>query len=269
MEDTEKQSGYEDGYAGCVDAEYLDKLTLDDIQLKERTYTMMRAGDGHRVLDVGCGPASDTIALGRIVGTKGMVIGVDHDPDMVATANRRAAEAGVADHVEHRLTDGVKLPFDDNTFDSCRSERVFQHVPDATQLLAEMIRVTKPGGYVVVADTDHSTHGTSTQCDDMDLRFRDMALQVIKNPNVGRKLYKMMKLAGLMEVESNPVLRSWTDFDRWRPFAFDLGIPIGLKMEAWTQQEADQYEADLQQLHDQGAFYAHVGYILAAGRKPD
>lgn len=269
MTDSMKQQGYEDGYAGSVDADYLDRLTLDDIKLKERTYAMMRAGEGHRVLDVGCGPASDTIALGKMVGPNGKVVGIDHDPDMVATAKRRAAEAGVSDFVEHQLTDGVELPFDDNTFDSCRSERVFQHVPEAAQLLAEMIRVTKPGGYVVVADTDHSTHGTSTQYDGMDLRFRDLALQVLKNPHVGRKLYKMMNLAGLVNVESVPVLRSWTDFDQWRPIAFDLGIPVGLKMEAWTQQEADQYEADLQQLHDQGAFYAHVGYILAAGRKPE
>ena len=267
MSDSKKQQGYEEGYAGNVDTDYLDKLTLDDLNLKERTYAMMRAGEGHTVLDVGCGPASDTIALGKIVGSSGRVIGIDHDPDMVATANRRAREGGVAAYVEHRLADGVKLPFDDNTFDSCRSERVFQHVADASQLLEEMIRVTKPGGYVVVADADHSTHGTSTQFDDMDLRFRDLALQVLKNPHVGRKLYKMMRLAGLQDVESDPVLRSWTDFDRWRPFSFDLGIPIGLKMQAWTQEEADQYENDLQQLHDQGAFYAHVGYILAAGRK--
>jgi ubiquinone/menaquinone biosynthesis C-methylase UbiE len=267
MSESEKKQGYEAGYAGEVDADYLDKLTLDDLKLKERTYEMMRAGKGHKVLDVGCGPASDTISLGRIVGPTGRVIGVDHDPNMITTANQRAAEAGVSDYVEHRLTDGVELPFDDNTFDSCRSERVFQHVLDATQLLSEMIRVTKPGGYIVIADTDHSTHGTSAHGYDMDLRFRNMALQALKNPHVGRKLYKMMKLASLEDLESNPVLRAWTDFDKWRCIAFDLAIPIGLKMGAWTQQEAEQYESELQQLHDQGAFYAHVGYILTAGRK--
>jgi ubiquinone/menaquinone biosynthesis C-methylase UbiE len=268
MTDLRKHQGYEEGYAGEVDAEYLDKLTNDDLKLKERTYEMMRAGEGHKVLDVGCGPASDTIALGKIVGSKGKVIGVDHDPKMVATANQRAAEAGLSDIVEHQLGDGVELPFEDNSFDSCRSERVFQHVGDATQLLQEMIRVTKPGGYIVVADTDHSTHGTSSDNDDMDMRFRALAVQAIKNPHVGRKLYKMMNLAGLENVESNPVLRAWTDFNKWRPIAFDLGVPIGLKMKAWTQEEADQYGADLQQLHDKGAFYANIGYILTAGRKP-
>lgn len=269
MSDKENKQGYEEGYAGNVDTEYLDKLTVDDLQLKERTYAMMRAGEGHTVLDVGCGPASDTIALGRLVGSAGRVVGVDHDPGMVATANQRAAEAGVSDCVEHQLSDGLKLPFDDNTFDSCRSERVFQHVAEVDQLLAEMIRVTKPGGYIVVADADHSTHGTSTQYDDMELRFRDLSLRVLKNPQVGRKVFKLMRHAGLEELEVHPVLRSWTDFDRWRPFSFDLGIPIGLQMGTWTQEEADQYERDLQQLHDQGAFYAHVGYILTAGRKPE
>ena len=213
MSDSKKQQGYEDGYAGKVDTDYLDKLTQDDIKLKERTYAMMGVKEGDTVLDVGCGPASDTIALGKIVGSTGRVIGVDHDPDMIAIADQRSADAGLSDYVEHQLTDGVELPFDDNTFDSSRSERVFQHVADATQLLAEMIRVTKPGGYVVVADTDHSTHGTSTNNDDMDMRFRALALQAIKNPHVGRKLYKMMNLAGLENVESDPILRAWTDFE--------------------------------------------------------
>jgi ubiquinone/menaquinone biosynthesis C-methylase UbiE len=267
MTDRTKKPGYEEGYAGEVDADYLDALTLDDLSLKKRTYEMVRAAKGHTVLDVGCGPASDTLALGRIVGPTGKVMGIDHDPKMIATAGQRTTEAGLSDMVEHRLADGGTLPFADNTFDSCRSERVFQHVEDAAQLLSEMIRVTKPGGYVVVADTDHSTHGTSTNNDDMDMRFRALALQALKNPHVGRKLFKLMKLAGLVEVESNPVLRTWTDLEKWRPIALDLGLPIGLKLQAWTQEEATQYENDLQQLHDQGAFYAQVGYILTAGRK--
>lgn len=268
MTELSKKQGYEEGYAGEVDADYLDALTVDDLNLKKRTYEMMRAAEGHTVLDVGCGPASDTLALGKIVGPTGKVIGIDHDPKMIATADQRTTEAGLSDIVEHHLADGVTLPFADNTFDSCRSERVFQHVEDAAQLLAEMIRVTKPGGYVVVADTDHSTHGTSTDNDDMDMRLRALALQALKNPHSGRKLFKLMKLAGLADVESDPVLRTWTDFGKWRLIAFDLAIPIGLKMRAWTQEEANRFEADLQQLHDQGAFYAQVGYILTAGRKP-
>jgi len=269
MKDTKKEQGYETGYAGKVDADYLDRLTDDNVGLKEQTYAMMRVSEGDKVLDVGCGPASDTIALGRIVGSSGRVIGVDHDPGMIETATRRVAEAGLSQTVAHQLSDGGQLPFDENTFDSCRSERVFQHVVNTDQLLAEMIRVTKPGGFIVVADTDHSTHGTSADNTDMDLRFRALALQVMKNPHAGRMLYKMMKLAGLLDVESHPVLRSWTDFDQWRPIAFDLGIPVGLQLKAWTQEEADLYGAELQQLHDKGAFYAHVGYILTAGRKPD
>jgi ubiquinone/menaquinone biosynthesis C-methylase UbiE len=269
MKTTKQQPGYEEGYAGKVDSDYLDKLTDDNPGLKEQTYAMMRVAEGDKVLDVGCGPASDTLALGRIVGANGRVIGVDHDPDMIETANRRAAEAGLSQTVAHQLSDGGELPFDDHTFDSCRSERVFQHVVNADRLLAEMIRVTKPGGYIVVADTDHSTHGTSAGNYEMDLRFRALAVQAMKNPHAGRMLFKMMKLAGLLDVEAHPVLRSWTDFDQWRPIAFDLGIPIGVQLQAWSQEEADQYGAELQQLHDRGAFYAHVGYILTAGRKPE
>ena len=100
------------------------------------------------------------------------------------------------------------------------------------------------------------------------MRLRALALNAIKNPHVGRKLPRMMRLSGLDEVELEPTLRSWTDFNKWRVIAFDLAMPIGLKMQAWSQEEADQLKMDLMQLDEQGAFYANIGYILVSGRKP-
>lgn len=268
MSDQDKQQGYEEGYAGHVDSDFLDNLTQKTIAIKQQTYAMMHISKGHIVLDVGCGPASDTIALSELVGSTGRVIGIDHDPEMVADANQRANQAGVADFVEHRQGNGLKLPFDDNTFNSCRSERVFQHVAEADQLLAEMIRVTKPGGSIVVLDGDYSTIGTSTQYNDMDMRLRDTLCQTIKNPYVGRKLYTMMALAGLQEVEANPQPFTFSDYTVWKSLLLDIAIPQGLELGIWTQAEIDQYHSDLQQLHEQSAFYAHATYILSSGRKP-
>jgi ubiquinone/menaquinone biosynthesis C-methylase UbiE len=71
------------------------------------------------------------------VGPTGLVIGADHDPEMVGEADRRAATAGVADRVEHRVGDALALP-----------------LPDPGRALAEMVRVTRAGGRIVGFDTD-------------------------------------------------------------------------------------------------------------------
>jgi len=55
--------------------------------------TGLQAGRGHPVLDLGCGPGTDTLALAERVGSDGMVVGIDRDPAMLKEAERRAREA--------------------------------------------------------------------------------------------------------------------------------------------------------------------------------
>ena len=112
---------------------------------------------GSHVLDVGCGPAIDTIPLGRLVGPTGMVIGVDFDGEMVTEAVKLAQEAGVSAWVTHRQGNSQSLPFADATFDACRAERLFQVLPgvvDPQQVCADVTRVLKLGGWFVALDAD-------------------------------------------------------------------------------------------------------------------
>ncbi len=77
-----------------IDPPYLDAMAELIKQNKQRTYTWMHIQPGHSVLDVGCGPGIDTIALAELVGPTGHVVGVDVDAAMIAEANRRAEQAG-------------------------------------------------------------------------------------------------------------------------------------------------------------------------------
>ena len=114
---------------GYVDAGYLATATKLLREFKQRTYSLMQILPGHRVLDAGRGPGTDTIPLTQLVGPSGQVIGVDNDGAMIAEANRRAEDAGVRAWAQHRRADASSLPFESDYFDSCRSERLFQHLP--------------------------------------------------------------------------------------------------------------------------------------------
>ena len=156
---------------GYVSPDYLQSVGAFLGQLKQRTYACMKIGQGATVLDVGCGSGLDTVAMAHIVGPTGQVFGVDHDPGMLAEADQRARNENAGAWVQHRQADATSLPFEGGTFDACRSERLFQHLPDAAAALNEMSRVTKPGGMVVALDTDWGSLSTDTTEVDVERRL--------------------------------------------------------------------------------------------------
>ncbi len=111
----------------------------------------LRLSPGHHALDVGCGLGSDVFALAERVSPGGEVSGVDISEVMIEEARRRALPGAP---VSFQLADVCALPFADSTFDAVRAERLLMHVPDVTRALAEMIRVTRPGGRLGVFDFD-------------------------------------------------------------------------------------------------------------------
>jgi SAM-dependent methyltransferase len=79
---------------------------------------------------------------------------------MLHEARRRTGDTTV--RVEFRSGDISRLDFDDAAFDGVTCERVFQHLDTPDAALAELVRVTRPGGRIVVIDTDwgmHAIHG--------------------------------------------------------------------------------------------------------------
>jgi ubiquinone/menaquinone biosynthesis C-methylase UbiE len=124
---------------GYVDVDYL-RMTANVVkQAKECSYTKMEVSVGDRVLDVGCGSGTDTIALAHLVGPTGQVFGIDFDAKMLAQAEANAKQASVTTWVKYKQADATHLPFQSDEFESSRSERLFQHLTHPEKALAEMV----------------------------------------------------------------------------------------------------------------------------------
>jgi len=158
---------------------------------------------GAAVLEVGCGPGTDLCDVAGIVGPSGRLVGVDSSEVMIAEARRRAAELGVA--VTFERGDVQALSFRDGTFDVCRALRLLEHVSDPARALAEMARVTRPGGRVVVFDFDWDTfvidHPDKATTRTIVLSYSD----AITNGWIGRQIPRLLKEQRLNVLSVDPV----------------------------------------------------------------
>ena len=111
----------------------------------------LRRGD--RCLDLGCGGGFVVLDIARIVGPQGHVTGVDFDPQILELARQDARDSGLG-NVDYHAADA--RTFDGGPFDLVYARFLLSHLSEPESVLARIRRLVRPGGRVVVEDTDMS-----------------------------------------------------------------------------------------------------------------
>ena len=114
----------------------------------------LRPRPGTRILDVGCGEGTAELSLGRLQISQVDLFAVDRRLDRVAQTAASASAHNV--RVKTAAADACHLPFGSDVFDSTFCVAVLQHVGDVTAAVAELARVTKPGGRLVAVEPDNA-----------------------------------------------------------------------------------------------------------------
>jgi len=106
---------------------------------------------GETILDLGCGAGIDTLLAARAVGPSGRAVGIDMTPEMVVRTRTNAAAAGLANvEVLEAMIEALPLP--DASIDVVVSNGVLNLSTRKSRVLAETVRVLRPGGRVAIAD---------------------------------------------------------------------------------------------------------------------
>jgi demethylmenaquinone methyltransferase / 2-methoxy-6-polyprenyl-1,4-benzoquinol methylase len=120
---------------------------------RARAADLARVGPGSRVLDVATGTGDLALQLARRVSPGGEVVGSDFAEGMLDRARRKAAAADGADvRPRFEWADAMALPYPDDAFDAATVGFGARNFDDLARGLAEMVRVVRPGGRVVVLE---------------------------------------------------------------------------------------------------------------------
>ncbi|MGA2511514.1 MAG: class I SAM-dependent methyltransferase [Candidatus Acidiferrales bacterium] len=143
-------SGEVAAYSSAAAQAHLDAI---DNTLVDHAVRLVAGRERGRALDIGTGPGQIVIKLARRL-TRWKFVGVDRSPNMIGQAVANLASAGgeLAGRVEFQVADGNSLPFPDASFDLVLCNSVLHHLAEPGKLLAEMARLAKPGGAILLRD---------------------------------------------------------------------------------------------------------------------
>lgn len=163
----------------------------------------VRPGDS--VLDVGCGSGSLTLTAKSVAGLTGKVYGIDASPEMIEVAQKKAASSGLGVIFELGLIE--ELAFPDATFDVVISRLAIHHLPDDLKQkgFAEILRVLKPGGHLLIADFKPPTNPVLSHLTSALVGSHMMRTDVWSLP-------PMLTSAGFVEVGSGPTRSAFLAF---------------------------------------------------------
>jgi SAM-dependent methyltransferase len=119
----------------------------------ERLLERFGVRTGGRVIDIGCGPLGVLDVLSTMVGRNGRAIGLDNEPRMIAHARRTIAEWDLT-NVELVLADGGDTGIGADSLDLAHARLVLINHPAPQDIVGEMTRIVRPGGWVTIEEVD-------------------------------------------------------------------------------------------------------------------
>ena len=229
-------------------------------EARRLTYAAMGIGSGSYMLDVGCGHGTAVMEMAKLVGESGRVDGVDLSDVMIAEARARSMDKG---NVKFVVSGASNLPYADDLFDAARMDRVLLYVKGRERALAEMIRVTKPGGRIVVADVDFEAVATFSRDRLLTRRMTGLIADECVHPASGRELPHLLTSAGLKDVTVSFCALS-------APYEFGLHVSSGalrsaIEREKVTKEEVDTWLQELSFLEDAGQFFQSWPVTIVGG----
>src|SRR5271154_3459745 len=253
------------------------RLQQQAVELAEesgRLFDRIGLTQGSRVVEIGCGPQGCLELLSSRVGPTGSVVGVELSDHAVQLAREFLSERQI-ENVEVRQGNAAETGLPRESFDLATARLVLVNIPEPEKIVAEMAALVRPGGVVALHEADWIAH----VCDPP-LPAWDRLRQVLDNYAeskgmdlyVGRRIARLLRNAGLVEVQVIPLIHIYGPGHTRRQIFLQFVINLRDRIVAEgviSQGEFAESIASLERhLGDPETLVVSHLFIQAWGRKP-
>lgn len=205
---------------------------------------------GIAAIDIGCGVMGVLHLLAERIGTSGRVVGLDREPRILEAGRGLAETRALA--VEFIEADATASGLPEESFDLVHARTVLLNVSNPREILAEMIRIARPGGIVAIQEPDAS----AWTCDPPHPGFDILRIEIInayrrtgKDFNIGRRAARMLRDMGLEDVRVRATARITQVGDFYQTFVLTIAGLVREVMIADGNISNDEVESYSTALH--------------------
>ena len=229
---------------------------------------------GARVVEIGCGPHGCLDLISERVGPAGCVVGVERNAEAVALARKLISQRNLG-NVNVLEGDARSTGLPRASFDLATSRLVLVNVPQPEQIVAEAAALVRPGGWVAFHEADYVSHVCDPPSGAWSTLVELLQTYSARNgidPLIGRKLPRLLREAGLIDVRVNPLIHVYPPGHGRRSLLLDFSENLSERLVAQKlvdESELTGLKADLSRhLADPNTLVVSHLYFQAWGRKP-
>ena len=248
-------------------AQQLSMLYMtDDIKEMQRQYRVwFDPKPGEQILDAGCGTGVNSLAIAKLAGPSGKVLGIDNSEAMLKLAREKAS----AENVEYQQVSIEEAQLQENSFDGVVCTQVLSYLPEPEAAIGRMLRWTKPGGRLFIAETDWDTLVYSIPDKDLQRKVVESFSDHLGDGWVGRRLYTWCRQAGARDVELYPYI-IWNAEYSIRKYGGPLSYIIRdnlLRSRAMPEPEVRRWLQQLSDAYDNRTYFFAQTRLVCILRK--
>jgi ubiquinone/menaquinone biosynthesis C-methylase UbiE len=256
---------------GLADAQRLARQAHVMAEATEEFLSGLGLASGWACLDVGCGDGQVTVAMARVAGPSGRVVGVDVDVEALELAREAAKRARVSagfvqgDAARPRVTEA---------FDLAYARLLLSHLVDPVAALRTMRAEVRPGGVVAVEDLFVGTLRSDPPAPALD-RLQEVYCATVRfhggDPTIGPRLRALLSASGLEDVREETVSNRMDSVDDKLFLAQLVRNMRGSIREAGvaTEDQIDELEASVEQAaRDPATVFYQARIHQVSGRRP-